>query len=191
MKKQLIILAVSALAVSAMAQHTNELSSPQEQVERKHAKHQQRRLQLMERELKRIGVTPEEKAQIKSLQKVHKEKMVVNTQQIAGSREKLSKLLDDGAPMDVLEAAIQDVSVAQTEQLRILVSNRIEMERILGKEKYAQFMKNARTQFHKHGRRGGPGLPPRPGQPPIPGQEKHHRRNAPPLPVESERALEL
>jgi len=182
MKKQLMILAVSALAVSSMGQHMNEVCSRQEKephpekMEKRRAEHQQRRLQLMERELKRIGVTKEEKAQIKGLQKTHKEKMDANAHRIALTREKLSKLLDDGAPMDVLEMAIQDVSVAQTEQLRILVSNRIEMERILGKEKYAQFMKNARTQFQKHGRRGGHGMPPRPGLPPILGQEKHRRR---------------
>ena len=86
--------------------------------------------------------------------------------------------------MEMLEAAIQEVSVAQTEQLRILVANRIEMERILGKEKYAKFMQNARTQFQKHGRHGGPPLPPRPGLPPIPGQERP--RGNPPIPPPSE-----
>ena len=179
MKKQLMILTISALTISSMAQNMNDVCSRQgkelnpKKIEKKRAGH----LQIMERELKRIGVTKEEKVKIKGLQKMHKKKMEANTQRIALTRETLSKLLDDGAPMDVLEMAIQEVSGAQTEQLRILVSNRIEMERILGKEKYAQFMKNARTQFKKHGRRGGPGLPPRPGVPPIPeGSEEHYRR---------------
>lgn len=188
MKKKLMILAVSAWAISGMAQNTNEFVPHQkkevrpEQMEKKRAEYQQRRLQLMERELKRIGVTKDEKAQIKGLQKTHKEKMASNAQRIAMTREKLSKLLDDGASMDLLEIAIQEVSTAQTEQLRILVSNRIEMERILGKEKYAQFMKNARTQFKKHGRRGGHSLPPRPGQPPVPGQGGGHRQRGAELP---------
>ena len=148
-----MILIISASAAVSMAQNMNEVCSSREnesnpeKIEKKRSEHQQRRLQLMERELKRIGVTKEEKAQIKVLQMAHKEKMAANTQRIAMTREKLSKLLDDGASMEMLEMAIQEVSDAQTEQLRILVSNRIEMERILGKEKYIQFMKNARTQF--------------------------------------------
>lgn len=189
MNKKCIILAVLAVALSTFAQETNNVGprrekkphpDRQEQVEKKRTEHQQRRLRLMERELKRIGVTEEEKAQIVELQKMHKEKMAANTKHTAMARERLSKLLDDGAPMEALEAAIQEVSAAQTEQLRILVRNRIEMERILGREKNAQFMQNARTQFQKHGRRSGPGLPPRPGLPPIPGQ--HPGGKQPPMP---------
>jgi len=186
MKKQIMILAILALAIPALAQDTNgfgprrEKKNHPEWGEKKRVEHQQRRLQLMHRELKRIGVTKEEKAQIIQLQKMHKGKMVANSQHIAMTREKLSKLQDEGAPMEVLEAAIQEVSAAQTEQLRILVVNRIEMERILGKEKYTKFMQNARTQFQKHGRRGGPPLPPRPGLPPIPGQKRPH--GEPPVP---------
>ncbi len=46
------------------------------------------------------------------------------------------------------------------------MGNRIEMERILGKEKYKKFMQNARKQFQKHGRHGGTGFPPMPGRRP-------------------------
>jgi len=186
MEKKLMILAILVLVIPALAQDTNGIGPRREKKnhpewgEKKRAEHQQRRLRLMERELKRIGVTEEEKAQIIQLQKIHKEKMEANAQHIAMAREKLSKLQDEGAPMEVLEAAIQEVSVAQTEQLRVLVANRIEMERILGKEKHDKFMQNARTQFQKHGRRGGRGLPPRPGLPPIPGQERPHGK--PPVP---------
>ncbi len=186
MKRLLMILALSALAIPAMAQETNQAGSKRDKKnhpewnDQKRAQQQQRRLQLMERELKKIGVTEQEKAQIIELQKMHKEKMMANEQHTAKLRERLSALLDEGAPMEVLEAAIQEVSAAQTEQLRILVGNRIEMERILGKEKYKKFMKNARMQYKKHGRRGGAGLPPMPKErpggktPPIP------EPNAPP-----------
>ncbi len=189
MKKQIMILAILALAIPAMAQDTNEFDLRREKKnhpewsEKKRAEHQQRRLQLMERELKRIGVTEEEKAQIIELQKMHKGKMEANAKHIARAREKLSKLQDEGAPMEMLEAAIQELSASQTVQLRILVVNRIEMERILGKEKYTLFMQNARTQFQKHGRRSGPPLPPRPGLPPIPGRDHHH--GEPPHPPEN------
>lgn len=208
MNKTNIFLVVSVLALSTMAQNSNEVrevsqplksdhETPQtnqfrprrenndypdqkKPSEKKHEKYQQRRIQLMERELNRIGVTEEEKTQITALQKRYKKKMEANSKRIAMARENLSKLQDEGASMEVLETAIQDVSSAQTEQLRILVRNRMEMEQILGKEKLAQFMKNARTQFQKHGRRGGPPLPPRPGLPPTPGQET--QRGAPPVP---------
>jgi hypothetical protein len=204
MKKQSMILMISVLALSAAGQDSNVVNEVSQSLnndsagqqtnrvkarrknkdypdqQKKYAKQQQRRIQLMERELKRIGVTEEEKAQITELQKAYKEKMEANAQRIARAREKLSKLQDEGASMEELEAAIQDVSAAQTEQLRILVINRMEMERILGKEKLAQFMQNARTQFQKHGRRGGPPLPPRPGLPPVPGQG--HRDGGPPVP---------
>jgi len=180
MKKLFMILAVSVLAFPAIAQETNQSGSHRDKKNhpewngQKREQQQQRRLQLMERELKKIGVTKQEKAQIIALQKTHKERMMANEQRTAKLRERLSALLDEGAPMEVLEAAIQEVSAAQTEQLRILVGNRIEMERILGKEKYRKFMQNARAQFKKHGRRGGAGFPPVPGRrpggktPPVP-----------------------
>jgi hypothetical protein len=141
-----------------------------EEARQKKQSREERRLLLMERELKRIGVTEDEKAKINALQKVHTQKMSANAERIAAARNKLARLMDQGAPMEVIEAAIGEITDAQAEQLRILVYNRIEMERILGKEKYDAFMKNARKQFQKHGRRGGPPLPPRPQLPPAPGQ---------------------
>lgn len=199
MKKTIIFLVVSVLALSIQAQDSNKVSEVAQPLEYDSVKQQtnqakprrdnkdnpdyrkksdqksskqQRRLQLMERELKKIGVTEEEKAQITELQKLHKEKMMVNAQQTSLARKNLSKLQNEGASMEVLESAILEVSAAQAEQLRILVRNRMEMEQILGKEKYAKFMKNARAQFEKHGRRGGSSLPPRPGLPPTPGQQQ-------------------
>jgi hypothetical protein len=199
MKKTNIFLVVSVLALSIQAQDSNKVSevaqplkydavnqqtnqhrsrrekkdnSEQGKIRDQRYAKQLRRLQLMERELKKIGVTEEEKAQINALQKLHKEKMMANAQQSATARKKLSKLQDEGASMEVLESAIQEISAAQAEQLRILVRNRMAMERILGKEKFAKFMQNARAQFEKHGRRGGSSLPPRPGVPPTPGQQR-------------------
>jgi predicted transglutaminase-like cysteine proteinase len=173
---------------NAVPQQTNEFTSRRgKQAERgdrdraaKKRANEQRRLKLMERELKKIGVTEQQKAQISALQESHKEKMAASAQQIASARRKLSRLLDEGASMETLEAAIQEISSAQAEQLRILVKNRLEMERILGKEKNARFMENAREQFKKHGRRGGPPLPPRPGIPPTP-----ETQSTPPLPPEN------
>lgn len=159
MKKALRLIALLGLALPTLAQEIHPAERLPEQAVNKWEQHQNRRLQLMERELKKIGITKNEKEQITALQKAHKQKMATNAQQTLHARNTLSALLDEGASMDALETSIQAVSAAQTEQLRILVSNRIEMERILGKEKYAKFMKNARVQYKKHGRRGGPGRP--------------------------------
>jgi hypothetical protein len=192
MYKQIILLAALILAHSSMAQNvvatnpspssisidysvqTNACEPRQEKKGESKNKRsgEHRRLKLMERELDKMGVTEEERAQIMALQRAYKDKMSANAEEIEVAREKLTVLLDEGAAMEMLEAAIEEVSAAQTKQLRILVMNRIEMERILGQEKHDEFMANARQQYQKHGRRGGPPLPPRPGQsatpPPLP-----------------------
>ncbi len=136
------------------------------------------RLELMEKALERMGVTEEQRGQIVVLQQSHREKMKENMQRLNGARSNLSRLQESGADATALDAAIHEVSEAQAEQLKVLVHNRMEMERILGREKYAQFMENARMQFRRHGRHGGPEMPPRPGLPPLPGDE----HEAPPLP---------
>ena len=208
MKRQLIILAVSILAIPAMAQKTNEFGHGQgerrhsewnegERPDRQHkqgrpemspekkAKMQERRLQLMEKSLREIGISEEQRVRIFELQKRHREKMKAVSQQADEARAKLSRLQDVGASEAELDVAIDAVSDAQSAQLKILVRNRMEMERILGREKYARFMENARMQFRSHGRRGGSGMPPRPNLPPLPGGEQDS--NLPPLPEASQK----
>lgn len=194
MKKQILIFAVSALAVSALAQTTNEFrrGRGEERPERprkqrrpelspeQKEKFQEHRLQIMEKALKKIGVTEEQKARIVAVQEEYREKMKVNMERSRRVRDKLTRLQDSGAPEEELASAIDEICEVQKEQLWILVRNRKEMERILGKEKYALFMDSARTQFRSHGRRGGSGLPPRPELPPMPNEGKD--KKSPPLP---------
>lgn len=185
MKKQLMILALSAFILPAFAQETNEFRSryggerpdrstkDRSEFKKKHrreestpeqkAEHSERRLQLMKKVLKDIGVSEEQQVQILALQQMHQKKMKAVSQKAEIARENLSKLQDTGASEAELDAAIDAISEAQSEQLKILVRNRMEMERILGKEKNGLFMENARKQFRMHGRHGGPGMPPRPG----------------------------
>lgn len=188
MKKQIIAMLVSAVAVAAFAQETNkpgpypEDGPPPAMKNRDRAerpemtpeqieKREQRNVQLMERVLTKIGVGDEDKEKIRVLQKEHRAKMESNLERTKAAREKLSRLQDEGAAEADIYAAVDEVASAQAEQLRILVRNRMEMEQILGKEKYAKFMESARMQFRKHdGRRGDAGMPPRPGLPPIPEQ---------------------
>jgi superfamily II RNA helicase len=139
---------------------------------------QKRQLKLMERALNEIGVTEQQRQEIIALQEVHNEKMKESWKRINEARRELSRLQDKGVSMEELDAAIRDVTDAQAEQLQILVRNRMEMERILGKEKNDLLMNEAREVFRAHGRRPGTGMPPRPDGPPIPGEEK----SAPPPP---------
>ncbi|MBT8042112.1 MAG: hypothetical protein KJN98_03005 [Pontiella sp.] len=203
MKTKLMIIASLALAFSSVAQPTNDVPHsdkktfrPEKQrregwressPERK-AEMQERRLQLMERSLDKIGVSEEQRNQIRQLQMAHGEAMKANSKQISEARKQLSKLQDDGASEAEIDAAIDAVTAAQADQLKILVRNRMEMEKLLGKEKYALFMDRARNQFRKHGRRGGSGMPPRPGLPPVPGDGDREEDSPPPPPdLEEER----
>jgi len=195
MKKERLTLCVVAIALSGWAQGTNELLHPPkrdgfesskinrtrpERTEQQRKEQQERRYRFMEKALNDIGVSDEDKIKIQKLQEVHRKKMKENMESGITARKKLSELQEEGATEEELDQAIESVADTMAEQLKILVRNRMEMEKILGKEKYALFMQNARRQFHKHGRSGGTGMPPRPGFPPIPGEEKGSKQ--PPLP---------
>jgi Spy/CpxP family protein refolding chaperone len=202
MKKAWIILTAALLVIPAIGEPTNEVRrthGEQDRHERKKgepgerrykdrreftpeqkAEFQERRLQLMEKSLKEIGVTEEQQQQIRTLQQQHKEKMRANSEKVTDARRKLSELEKTGASEAEIYAAIDAISEAQSEQMKILVSNRMQMERILGKEKYKQFMETARNQYRKHGRHGGSGMPPRPGLPPIPGEKDGSNPPTPP-----------
>lgn len=178
MKKQLIILLVSVMAIPVLAQQ-NESPEVREQMDQKRRQHEQRKYQFMSRILTKIGVSEEDKLKISKLQSEHRRKIEVSKKRMEAAHAKLAWIQETDATDVEIDAVIQEVADAQTEQLRILVYNRREMEKILGKENYAQLMEIARTQFHKRGHSGGHGLPPRPGLPPIPGEQK--QVEAPPL----------
>ncbi len=200
MKKQLIILLVSAMVVPALAQETNDLQMRRGQgreanrknrdrpkrpdhadwTEEQHKQHQERKYQFMDKELTQIGVSDEDKIKIRQLQEAYRQQMKASTERTTAAREKLSTLQNAGASEAELYASIDKVAGAQSEHLKIIVRNRMEMEKILGKEKHARFMENARTQFRQHGRRGGSGVPPRPGVPPKPKTEKGSKQPPPP-----------
>ena len=135
----------------------------------------ERRLQMMEKTLKELGVTEEQKLQITELQNKMKEQMRAAFAHIEDQKQKLKALEEAGAPESEIFAAIDAVADAQAEQMKILARNRIQMERILGKEKFEQFMDKARNKWREHGRRGGQGMPP------IPGGNKD--KTAPPPPT--------
>ncbi len=197
MKKKGMILLLSAMAIPVLAQQTNEFQKrysdglrfernkhdrpdSAEWTDRQRKEHQERKYRFMDKSLTQIGVSEEDRIKIRELQDKHRGKMKNNMQRSNAAREKLSKLQDNGATEAELDAAIENMVNAQAEQIKILVRNRMEMEKILGKEKYARFMESARTQFRQHGRRGGSGLPPRPDVPPKPKSNNHG--NNPPYP---------
>lgn len=179
MKKQLIILLLSTVAISALAQQAKNHDRP-EQTEQKRRQYQERKYQFMERILTRIGVSSEDKIKIRDLQAEHRRKIEINKKRMEAAHARLAWIQETEASDAEIDAAIEEIAAAQTEQLKTLVYNRREMEKILGKEKYAQLMEVARTQFHQRGHGGGPGLPPRPGLPPMP--KTGHGEKSPPLP---------
>lgn len=195
MKKELLILCVVSMALPGWTQETNELVNPSEidrpkpaennrkrpeRTEQQRKELQERRYQFMEKALNDIGVSDEDKIKIRKLQETHRQKMKENMERGIAARKTLSELQEKGATEEELDRAIEAVVGTMEEQLKILVRNRMAMEKILGKEKYTLFMQNARKQFHKHGRSGGSGMPPRPGLPPIPGEGKGSKQ--PPMP---------
>ncbi|MDZ8118572.1 Spy/CpxP family protein refolding chaperone [Pontiella agarivorans] len=116
----------------------------------------ERRLQIMEKTLKELGVTEEQKLQITELQNQMKEQMRAAYLDIEEKKKNLKKMEEESAPQDEIFAAIDEVTDAQAEQMKILARNRIQMERILGKDKFMQFMDKARNKWREHGgRRNG------------------------------------
>ncbi|WP_372798119.1 hypothetical protein [Pontiella sp.] len=122
----------------------------------------ERRLQMLEKTLKDIGVTEEQQQEIVALQAEMKEQMRAMYLLVEEKKKALNRLEDVGAPQDQIFAAIDEVTAAQAEQMKILARNRIQMERILGKEKFEMFMDKARNTWKEHGRRGGQNIPPAP-----------------------------
>jgi len=179
MKKQLIILFAFTIAIPVLAQQSDN-PEVREQMEQQRRQHEQRKYQFMDRMLTKIGVSDEDKIQISTLQSEHRRKIEVSKKRMEAAQAKLAWIQETDATDAEIDAAIQEIGDAQTEQLTILVYNRREMEKILGKEKYAQLMEIARTQFHKRGHGGSHGLPPRPGLPPIPGKQTQVKE--PPMP---------
>lgn len=196
MKNKIIMMAVLALALPLMAQETDSGKKPdpdalptaqeaRETAPGRGAEFRARQVKLMEKALKEIGVTEEQQTRIFALQEEHMEKMKANWQRLSGARKDLSRLQDESASMEEIDAAIQKVADAQAEQLRLIAHNRREMENILGKEKNDQFMQNARKQFRRHGRHPGPDMPPRPGaneapNPPFPPADTGNKAPPPP-----------
>jgi len=191
MKKRIIMMVVLALTLPLMAQETDSEQKPaptvpppapesRESEPDRGEKFQARQVKLMEKALNEIGVTEEQQTRIFALQEEHMETMKANWQRLKAARNELSRLQDESASMEDIDAAIQMVADSQAEQLRLIAHNRRAMETILGKEKSDRFMKNARKQFRRHGRHPGPDMPPRPSSPPLP--PGSDRNEAPPIP---------
>jgi hypothetical protein len=192
MKKQWIVLWIVALTIPVLAQQTNNVrkATPENKkreqtqtTEQQRKERSVRKYKFLEKSLSELGVSKEDRVKIRDLQIEHRKKMKANMQRMNKARKTLSRLESSTADDAEIEQAIQEIAQAQAEQLRILVGNRREMESILGKEKYAHFMENARAQYRKHDNRSGAGIPPRPGLPPLPNPNSKHK-SAPPSPIE-------
>lgn len=194
MKKYILFLLLTTLPFSLFAQETNDVfSNPQlaetnkpspklrkwnpsphtskQAIARK--KEIEKKYRLLDQTLSEIGVNAEDRIKIRTLQKKHQKKIRINTQKTIQARKNLSMVQNKGGDADAIEQAILHLSEAQTDQIRILVNNRMAMEQILGKKKYTLFMKSAREQFRKHRPRRNEDLPSR--------TNKHHEQSRKPL----------
>ena len=188
MKHQLTALVILLTIMQASAQQTNAFRADQSpnintNNPAGNGKNAPHRIQLMQKALKNLEITEEQQQQIVVLQQQHAEKIRANARRTDAAGKKLAELQDSGASRDEIARAIDEISEAQKERLWILTDNRMEMERILGKEKYKAFMEKARKQYRAHRRHGGLGMPPRPDLPGGPG-ERESRNPHPPQPRE-------
>lgn len=208
MKKELMTMALSVMLTPVFAQTNTMDQSGKERSEWRRSEHgkrkgeggerkfmerfremtpeqkaqlQERRLQLMEKTLKEIGITDQQRQQIKEMQLRHREEMKKASEVLDKARRNLSELEKNSATEKQIFKAIDLVATAQADQMKVLARNKMEMERILGKEKYGQFMEAARNSYRSHGRRGGYGLPPVPDRyPPAPNHSES--KTTPPVP---------
>jgi hypothetical protein len=121
----------------------------------KEKKMHKRKIKLMNQVLNQIGVSKEDQKRIHAMQEKYRKRMLVNREKMGQARKALGQLQQQKASPAEIELAIQKVTKLFGDQLRMIVKNRRAMEKILGEEKYRQFMKQARKQMRKHaGRRG-------------------------------------
>ena len=66
------------------------------------------------------------------------------------AQQKLVKLQDKDATEEEIDDAIQQVANLKAAEMKIMVKNRMKMEQIIGKEKFAEFMDVAREKYRKH-----------------------------------------
>ena len=116
-------------------------------------KMQQRKIKLMNETLSKIGVSKEDQKKIRKMQGKYRKRMFANREKMGKARKELVQLQKQKASDAEIELAIQKVTKAFGEKLRLIVKNRRDMEKILGEEKYRQFMKLARKQFRNHANR--------------------------------------
>jgi hypothetical protein len=185
MKHQLTALIILLSAMGASADQTNTFRPHQDPNTNTNrtagsGKYAQQRVQLMHKALKNLEITEEQQQQIVALQQKHAEKIRANAKRTDAAGKKLGELQNSGATRDEIARMIDEIGEAQKERLWILTENRMEMEQILGKEKYQAFMEQARAQYQAHGRRGGLGMPPRPDLPGVPGERENRTPHPPP-----------
>lgn len=161
MKKAIMFLVLSVAVCSVYSEALNDPSKEEigvskrkagkrERTEEERAEFRKRKYEFMDKFLTNIGIKEEERQKIHTLQEEHRKRMKENHIKSEEARKELTQLQSEGATEEAIDAAIEKIADIQADQLRILVKNRMEMEKILGKEKYELFMNNARKQFNMH-----------------------------------------
>ena len=184
--KKGICLWVLVAAITAAAQQDGVSSSnaPPARKTEKTGKRPPRRAEMETRYLNRIlnqlNISKKDKARIRKLQREHRKAMAAAWRKLQAARRELLRLERENAPDEAIDKAIQKVVEAQAEQLRLTVYNRRKLRRILGEEKYEQFMQRARVLLHYRKQGRGAAF-----RPPLPARRRPpHRPPRRPLPPE-------
>ena len=161
MKKLFIFLFSISLVFSSFAKREYVNDAKNGNVEKQFKKHKdkvaakekkmhQRKIKLINQVLNQIGVSKEDQKKIHAIQAKYRKQMLANREKMSQARRELAQLQKQNASPAEIELAIQKVTKLFGDQLRMIVKNRRAMEKILGEEKYHQFMKQARKQMRKH-----------------------------------------
>lgn len=122
----------------------------------------ERSIRLMYRVLNEIGVSEEQRKQIVEVQNEHNKQMRDAWGRMDRAMRKLSELQNEDATEEEINAAIDEIAASQGDQLKAINCHRMNMEKILGKEKYELLMQKALQEYRERGRPPSPVMPPRP-----------------------------
>tara|TARA_E500000075_G_C6716047_1_gene186842 strand:- start:60 stop:554 length:495 start_codon:yes stop_codon:yes gene_type:complete len=123
------------------------------------------RVQFKQRMLDSLEISERQQEQVEQLQQSFSTEMSELMQASAKGRKELDQLLEKQAANEELEKTITELTQLKAKQLRLIIRNRKQMERILGKAKADEFMQIARKKFEeKRGRVRVGTRPEKPGE---------------------------
>lgn len=118
------------------------------------------RVQFKQKMLDSLEISERQREQVEQLQQSFSTEMSELMKASAAGRKELDRLLETQAANEELEKNITELTQLKAKQLRLIIRNRKQMERILGKAKADEFMQIARKKFEEKRGRMRPGVRP-------------------------------